>query len=424
MTDHQSFRTYLYSSPFFQKKLNELTKTTKSAISPKFSVPDNFDGRVVWKNLLPPVKNQGSCGGCWAFATTDSLASRISIATSGKVKVDLSPEKLIVCDIGADEVKLAQEKFSIGESYDYLTDKEFNDPALRQRLQDYTKQVGCAGNTILSAWQNLMRFGATEERCNKYNLGSQKDTDALPTCSDLMGQYFDRCDNGKDFAVYHTASGYYMVANNETAIRTDIYHWGPVSTGFQVYKDFMSYDGKGVYQWDGKSELLGGHAVCIVGWGTTTDTKTPYWIVKNSWGSSWGDNGYFKILRGSNHCQIEENIVAGLPDFYGFRHYLESPLLYDQSDLALRASWNLAPSGVKITVFEGMLINGLQVDNSLVYSPRYPPTSWPDPSKYVAGDLSTHNYVVAKNNRVDLMIFGGLVVGIAALGTYLYFKKQ
>lgn len=58
-------------------------------------------------------------------------------------------------------------------------------------------------------------------------------------------------------------------------------------------------------------EALGGHAVRILGWGV--EISTPYWLVANSWNTDWGDNGFFKILRGNNECGIEENIQAGLP---------------------------------------------------------------------------------------------------------------
>lgn len=60
-----------------------------------------------------------------------------------------------------------------------------------------------------------------------------------------------------------------------------------------------------------QGEMLGGHAIRILGWGVEDDT--PYWLIANSWNSDWGDNGFFKILRGEDHCGIESGVTAGLP---------------------------------------------------------------------------------------------------------------
>lgn len=54
---------------------------------------------------------------------------------------------------------------------------------------------------------------------------------------------------------------------------------------------------------------MGGHAVKIIGWGV--ENNTPYWLIANSWNEGWGENGLFKILRGSNHVGIEGGIYAG-----------------------------------------------------------------------------------------------------------------
>lgn len=55
----------------------------------------------------------------------------------------------------------------------------------------------------------------------------------------------------------------------------------------------------------------GGHAIKIIGWGTDADSGKDYWLVANSWNDSWGEKGYFRILRGVNECGIEGSVVAG-----------------------------------------------------------------------------------------------------------------
>ena len=82
-----------------------------------------------------------------------------------------------------------------------------------------------------------------------------------------------------------------------------------MQVAFTVYEDFVTYK-KGVYRHVTGGEL-GGHAVRMLGWGV--EDGTPYWLLANSWNSDWGDGGYFKILRGSDECGIEDDVVAGLP---------------------------------------------------------------------------------------------------------------
>jgi cathepsin B len=59
-------------------------------------------------------------------------------------------------------------------------------------------------------------------------------------------------------------------------------------------------------------EELGGHAIKIIGYGTDSDSGLKYWLVANSWNTIWGEKGFFRIVKGSNECGIEENGMAGL----------------------------------------------------------------------------------------------------------------
>lgn len=78
---------------------------------------------------------------------------------------------------------------------------------------------------------------------------------------------------------------------------------GPVSIAFQVIAGFRDYK-TGVYSdpacKNGPMDV--NHAVLAVGYGT--ENGQDYWIIKNSWGAAWGDNGYFKMLRGVNMCGV------------------------------------------------------------------------------------------------------------------------
>jgi len=108
--------------------------------------------------------------------------------------------------------------------------------------------------------------------------------------------------------LYHGKSAYAVDASVE-AIQKELMTNGPIEAAFEVYEDLLVYR-SGVYQHHA-GKLEGGHAVRMLGWGV--ENGTPYWLIANSWNSDWGEQGYFKILRGSDECGIESQNVAGLP---------------------------------------------------------------------------------------------------------------
>lgn len=58
---------------------------------------------------------------------------------------------------------------------------------------------------------------------------------------------------------------------------------------------------------------MGYHAVVVVGWGQDERSGTKYWIIKNSWGKGWGEDGFFRMIRGSNDCDIEAETFEAFP---------------------------------------------------------------------------------------------------------------
>lgn len=98
-----------------------------------------------------------------------------------------------------------------------------------------------------------------------------------------------------------------ITAGNEVELKQELFAHGPVSVAFQVYGDFSSYT-SGVYTSDecGTTASDVNHAVLAVGYGHDDESGMDYWIVKNSWGEDWGDEGYFKIQRGENICGIAQ----------------------------------------------------------------------------------------------------------------------
>lgn len=87
---------------------------------------------------------------------------------------------------------------------------------------------------------------------------------------------------------------------------------GPVQTMIVIYSEFSYYKGS-VYKHTYGFVSIGLHALEMVGYGTTED-GTDYWTIKNSWGETWGENGYFRIVRGVNERRIEDSVYAAYFD--------------------------------------------------------------------------------------------------------------
>ena len=88
-----------------------------------------------------------------------------------------------------------------------------------------------------------------------------------------------------------------------------LYANGPIVIGLEVYPDLQAYKG-GVYQHTGLLDKFNpfeitNHAVLMVGWGVDEATGLKYWSIKNSWGETWGEQGYFRIRRGVDECAVE-----------------------------------------------------------------------------------------------------------------------
>ncbi|XP_051831936.1 cathepsin B isoform X2 [Antechinus flavipes] len=184
--------------------------------------------------------------------------------------------------------------------------------------------VGCNGGYPAGAWKYWIKKGLvsgglydSHVGCRPYSIPPCEHhvNGSRPACSGEGGDT-PKC-NKKCEAGYspdykddkHYGSTAYNVPSSEKEIMAEIYKNGPVEGAFIVYADFLQYK-SGVYQ-HVTGDMLGGHAIRVLGWGV--ENGIPYWLAANSWNTDWGDNGFFKILRGKDHCGIESEMVAGIP---------------------------------------------------------------------------------------------------------------
>ncbi|XP_075402545.1 dipeptidyl peptidase 1 isoform X1 [Tenrec ecaudatus] len=229
-------------------------------------LPLSWDWRNVrGNNFVSPVRNQASCGSCYSFASMGMLEARIRIATNNSQTPIFSPQEVVSCS------QYAQ---------------------------------GCEGGfPYLIAGKYAQDFGVVEEGCFPYRA-----TDSPCKVKADCFRYYS--------SDYYYVGGFYGGCN-EALMKHELVSHGPMAVSFEVYDDFLHYR-KGIYQHTGLRDPfnpfeLTNHAVLLVGYGTDIASGMDYWIVKNSWGNSWGEDGYFRIRRGTDECGIESIAVAAMP---------------------------------------------------------------------------------------------------------------
>ncbi|KAJ8918059.1 hypothetical protein NQ315_011516 [Exocentrus adspersus] len=235
-------------------------------------IPDSFDSRQVWPFCEFTIRNQGACGSCWAFAAVEVMSDRLCIFSAGAKKFVFAPEELISCCTACGSG--CQGGF-LNEPFNYWMNHGIPSGG------DYGSNQGCRPYTAAQTGQTP----ACNERC--------------------VGGYTKSWEQD----IRHGIASF-QVTNTVDQMQHEIMINGPVSTYMEVFEDFYSYGG-GVYQHT-SGNSVGGHAVKIVGWGS--ENGIPYWTVANSWGTGFGEGGFFRIIRGVNNVGIESYVVAGNPN--------------------------------------------------------------------------------------------------------------
>ncbi len=207
------------------------------AAAPLVGLPSYYDWRS--SGFVTPIRNQGSCGSCWAFATTAAFESYLIIRnnTPGST-LNLSEQVLVSCG----------------------------------------KSGGCGGGYVSGASDYFVTDGLPLESCYPYTATNGACTSA---CA-------DRIDTAYKLNKWAYVANPYMPSSVDS-IKSALVTYGPLVTTMAVYQDFFSYQ-SGIYSYVSGS-YAGGHAITIVGY----DDATQSFTVKNSWGSGWGEGGYFRI---------------------------------------------------------------------------------------------------------------------------------
>ncbi|XP_038548822.1 dipeptidyl peptidase 1 [Micropterus salmoides] len=229
------------------------------------ALPEHWDWRNVdGVNFVSPVRNQASCGSCYSFATMGMLEARVRILTNNSQAPIFSPQQVVSCS-------------------------------------EYSQ--GCDGGFPYLIGKYVQDFGIVDESCFPY-VAKDSPCGVPQNCARVYT------------AEYYYVGGFYGGCS-EVAMMLELVKNGPMGVALEVYPDFLNYK-EGIYHHTGLADAINpfeltNHAVLLVGYGRCHKTGEKYWIVKNSWGSDWGEDGYFRIRRGSDECAIESIAVAANP---------------------------------------------------------------------------------------------------------------
>ena len=275
--------------------------TLGRALSPEFVLPKYFKYKEA---LMTPVRSQGKCASCWAFAVADCLSDRLSISTRGRIRKSLSAQEMLSC----------------------LRPRAF--PCSKGGLPELAfHYVVARGLPTEAAYPYENFWGGPIEECKQ---------GGLLTVRELLTKAKDRHEKRPDRVFAEAGSIRNLcvepmtdeqIRQNVQNLKTEIFLNGPIVGTIMVYDDLYTYDAESVYEVSPGAKFRGGHAIIIYGWsdeGQNTEEEGfqgAYWCCKNTWGGIWPRDlpknskhtGWFYVRMGRNEAGIESRASCAQP---------------------------------------------------------------------------------------------------------------
>jgi cathepsin B len=145
------------------------------------------------------------------------------------------------------------------------------------------ENFGCSGGLLVNTVDFLQTEGVASEECMPYQ-------DIDTTCS------FKCIDPTKQYTKYYCKSGSLKILSDYEEIQRELFTNGPLMVGLSVYEDFTSYK-NGTYK-HVAGDMVGGHAIKMIGWGHDESDGSLFWVCQNQWSEAWGMDGYINVKAG------------------------------------------------------------------------------------------------------------------------------
>jgi len=218
----------------------------KAPVLSTVNLPKNFDWRE--KGAVNDPKNQQQCGSCWAFATVANVEGANFVA-NGEL-LSLSEQELVGCS---------------------------------------DSDNGCEGGLPENAYEDMI----------SKNLGLELEDDYPYDAVDESC----KAEQSKEKVFL---SGWTPVSDDEEQMQAAVMKYGPLAIGINA--QWMQLYSGGISNPPVCDPSALDHGVAIIGWGE--EDGTPYWTIRNSWGSSWGESGYYRIIRGKGKCGLNKMVTS------------------------------------------------------------------------------------------------------------------
>jgi len=253
-------------------------------------VPSELDFRSKYSQCFPSlsgmgpgtetVRNQGTCGSCWAFASATATMANLCVSDVSKSYSFASPSDRFEVSV--------QQIMSCKPKGKYTAD-------------------GCSGGNMNQFASEASSHGLTKERDNLYKCGGGNPkkhfSQTAANCNSFP--WGGSCSGTANPAWWWGGAA---MINGEDSMKSFLANGQALYVSIKVYSNFMRLRGSSIYSYTSGGEE-GGHAMACLGYGAESGTK--YWLIQNSWGTSgWGDEGYCRFKRGENLAGVETRAFA------------------------------------------------------------------------------------------------------------------